>query len=148
MAKKLSKPQRHVLGDALRLVREQRARAEAQGLTGLPDGWARPFVLGYLMGVVDGLCQAKGVTFDETALAIWGLVLDDTFGRPASDDLRRRGVALLNAGDPAFERGRPWGGNEAMGFATGEIVPEGLVHVARGDEARMGGPVIPPTASA
>ena len=143
----LSKPQRRVLADALRLVRDQRARAEAEGAPLPPDvAWTTPFALGYVVGVVDGLCQAHGTPFDAMALALVGLVLDDTFGRPESDALRQRAVRLLEAGDADFARGRPWGGNEALGMARGLTRPVGLVHLARGDEARMGGPVGGPEA--
>ena len=137
----LSKFQRRVLSDALRLVRDQRRRAEADDEAHLaPEAaWPTPFGLGYLLGAVDGLCQAHGVPFDGTALAIYGLVLDDTFGRPDSDAFRRQGVTLMQAGDPDFGRGRAWGGNEAMGMAQG-AEPIGLVHLARGDERWMGGP--------
>ncbi len=138
----LSKPQRRVLDDALRLVREQRQRAEADAEATLqPEAaWATRFGLGYVFGAVDGLCQVHGVRFDGTALAIYGLVLDDTFGRPTSDALRQQGLALLQANDPDFIRGRPWGGNEAIGLVKGLMEPVGLVHLVRGDEARMGPP--------
>ena len=143
----LSKYQKRVLKDALRLVRDQRARAEAEGAPLAPeDAWATAFGLGYFMGVVDGLCQAHDVAFDGTALAIWGLVLDDTFGRPRSDGLRRDGVRLMQAGHPDFARGRPWGGNEAIGMQRGLMKPVGLVHLCQGLEARMGGPVGGPEA--
>ena len=138
----LSKPQRRVLDDALRLVRDQRQRAEADGAPFPPDvAWTTPFGLGYFVGVVDGLSQAHGVPFDGMALAVLGLVLDDTFGRPESDRLRQRALRLMEAGDAGFERGRPWGGNESIGMARGLSKPVGLVHLARGDEARMGPPV-------
>ena len=138
----LTRPQRRVLDDALRLVRDQRRRAEADDDAHLApsDAWATPFGLGYVLGAVDGLCQVHGAPFDGTALAIFGLVLDDTFGRPASDALRQRGVRLLQAGDADLERGRSWGGNEAIGLARARMEPVGLVHLARGDEDRMGPP--------
>ncbi len=138
----LSTSQRRVLDDALRLVRDQRQRGEDEGVPFPPDvAWTSPFALGYLVGAVDGLCQAHSVPFDGMALAIVGLVLDDTFGRPESDRLRQRAVTLLQAGDAAFARGRPWGGNEAIGLARGLTKPVGLIHLMRGDEGRMGGPV-------
>lgn len=96
--------------------------------------------MGYLLGVVDGLCQARGAPFDDAGLAVFALVLDDTFGQDAADDLRRQSVALLQANDADFGRGRAWGGNEAMGSAQGAHTPVGLVHLARGDENRMGPP--------
>lgn len=138
----LSKFQRRVLDDALRLVREQRQRAEADAEATLDPAaaWATRFGLGYFLGAIDGLCQVHGVRFDGTALAIYGLVLDDTFGRPRSDALRQQGVALLQANDADFARGRPWGGNEAIGLAKGMMEPVGLVYLARGDEDRMGPP--------
>lgn len=138
----LSKPQKRVLQDALALVRNQRQQAEAEDAPFTPaQAWATPFGLGYFTGVVDGLCQAHGVPFDAMALAILGLVLDDTFGRPQSDRLRQRAVELMQANDADFARGRPWGGNEALGLQRGLMKPVGLVHLARGDEHRMGGPV-------
>ena len=143
----LSKYQRRVLSDALRLVRDQRQRAEAEGAPFPPAvAWTTPFALGYFVGVVDGLCQAHGVPFDGMGLAIVGLVLDDSLGRPESDRLRQRAVALMTAGDADFQRGRPWGGNEAIGMQRGIMQPVGLVHLMRGDEARMGGPVGGPQA--
>ena len=136
----LSPAQRRVLDGALEVVRDQRRRADLEGAPLSPQqAWSTPFGLGYLIGVVDALCQAHGAPFDGTALAVWALVLDDTFGRPESDRLRQRGLDLLEAGDPSFNRGRPWGGNEAIGFARGQHTPVGLVHLARGDEHRMGG---------
>lgn len=143
----LSKPQKRVLDDALRLVRDQRRRAEAEGAPLAPDpAWTTPFGLGYFVGAVDGLCQAHGVPFDGMALAVLGLVLDDTFQRPQSDRLRHRAVELLQAGDADFARGRPWGGNEAIGMQRGLMKPVGLVHLAQGLEDRMGGPVGGPAA--
>lgn len=142
----LSKYQKRVLKDALRLVRDQRQRAEAEAPLDPAEAWATPFGLGYLLGAVDGLCQAHDVPFDGMALAIYGLVLDDTFGRPRSDALRRRGVELMQAGHPDFARGRPWGGNEAIGMQRGLSRPEGLVHLAQGREDQMGGPVGGPEA--
>ena len=138
----LSKSQKRVLDDALRLVRDQRRRADAEGAPFAPDqAWTTPFGLGYFVGAVDGLCQAHGVPFDGMALAILGLVLDDTFRRPQSDRLRQKAIDLLEAGDADFARGRPWGGNEALGLQRGLMKPVGLVHLARGDEHRMGGPI-------
>lgn len=136
----LSPSQRAVLDDALRLVREQRQRAEAEDAALAPaDAWTTPFGLGYLLGAIDGLCQVHGAPFDAMALAVYGLVLDDTFGRPQGDRLRERGLDLLEAEDADFSRGRPWGGNEAIGLAKGQHVPVGLVHLAHGREDRMGG---------
>ena len=129
-----------MLDAALALVRDQRQRAEAEGAPLDPEtAWTTPFALGYFVGVVDGLCQAHRAPFDGMALAVVGLVLDDTFGRPQGDRLRHRAMDLLEAGDADFQRGRPWGGNEAMGAARGLVEPVGLVHLARGDEHRMGG---------
>lgn len=136
----LSPAQRRVLDDALRLVRDQRQRAEAEGAPLDPaQAWSTPFGLGYLLGAIDGLCQVHSVPFDGMALAIWALVLDDTFGPAAGGALRQRGLDLLQADDASFGRGRPWGGNEAIGLARGLATPVGLVHLARGDEHRMGG---------
>ena len=138
----LSKSQRRVLDDALRLVRDQRQRGEAEGAPFPPSvAWTTPFGLGYVLGAVDGLCQAHGVRFDGMALALVGLVLDDAFGRPESDRLRQRAVRLLETKDADFLRGQAWGGNEALGQARGLTTPVGLVHLMRGDEARMGPPV-------
>ena len=134
----LSPAHRRVLNAALALVRDQRQRAETAPFT--PDlVWTSPFALGYLVGAVDGLCQAHGAAFDDAGLAVFALVLDDTFGQDAADDLRRQSVALLQADDPAFGRGRAWGGNEAIGAAQGRHTPVGLVHLARGNEERMTG---------
>lgn len=134
----LSPAQRAVLADALGLVRSQRERAAAVA-TDPAARWATPFALGYFVGAVDGLCQAHGAPFDGMALAVFGLVLDDTFGPARSDALRARALDLLDAGDAAFGRGRAWGGNEALGLGHGHV-PSGLVHVARGDEGRMAFP--------
>ena len=133
----LTPAQQAVLNDGLRLVRDQRRRA----LPVTPDPasmWSTPFGLGYFVGAVDGLCQVHGAPFDSMALAVLGLVLEDTFGRDLSDVLRNRALDLLEANDPDFNRGRPWGGNEAVGFARAGHVPVGLVHLAEGKEARMG----------
>ncbi|MEM0962488.1 MAG: hypothetical protein AAGK21_08150 [Bacteroidota bacterium] len=129
-----------MLDDALRLVRDQRQRAEVEDTPLAPaDAWSTAFGLGYLLGAIDGLCQVHGAPFDGMALAVYGLVLDDAFGRPRGDALRQRGLDLLQAEDADFRRGRPWGGNEAVGFARGQHTPVGLLHLARGDEQRMGG---------
>ena len=137
----LSPAHRRVLDNALAVVRGQRQRAEAGGAPFAPDlVWTGPFGLGYLVGVVDGLCQAAGAPFDDAGLAVFALVLDDAFGPDDADRLRPQAVALLQAGDAAFGRGRAWGGNEAMGWARGLHTPAGLVHLARGDEDRMGPP--------
>lgn len=133
----LTPAQRAVLADALRLVRDQRTRAVAVAADPTPR-WSTPFGLGYFVGAVDGLCQVHGAPFDGMALAVLGLVFDDTFGAE-SDALRNRALDLLEANDPDFNRGRPWGGNEAMGLAHGHT-PVGLVHLAQGHESRMGGP--------
>ena len=137
----LSASQRRVLDGALALVRDQRRRAEAEGAPLDPQtAWVTPFGLGYLLGAVDGLCQVHGAPFDGMAVAVYGLVLDDTFGRPQGDRLRQRGLGLLQSNDADFARGRPWGGNEAVGHARGLLAePVGLVHLARGDEGRMSG---------
>ena len=135
----LSPAHRRVLDAALALVRDQRQRADAGGAPFAPDlVWTGPFGLGYLLGAVDGLCQAMGAAFDDAGLAVFALVLDDTFGQDAADDLRRRAADWLQAEDPAFGRGRAWGGNEAVGSARGLHTPSGLVHLARGDEDRLG----------
>lgn len=133
----LTPAQRAVFDDALRLVRDQRRRAAAVAADPT-SAWTTPFALGYFVGAVDGLCQSYGAPFDGMALAVLGLVLDDTFGREQSDALRNRALDLLEAGDPDFNRGRPWGGNEAVGLARGQHVPVGLVHLAEGKEGRMG----------
>ena len=138
----LSASQTRVLQAVLALVRTQRERAEAEGAPLRPmQAWATPFGLGYLLGAVDGTCQAHGVPFGETMLAAFALVLDDVFARPMSDPIRAQAVRWMEAGHPDFERGRQWGGNEAMGSARALAEPAGLVHPARGDEHRMGGPV-------
>ncbi|MGB3545132.1 hypothetical protein [Rubrivirga sp.] len=136
----LSPAQRRVLDGALEVVRDQRRRVDLEVDDFNPVHiWATPFGLGYTVGVVDALCQVHGAPFDGMALAVWALVLEDTFGRVQGDRLRQRGLDLLEAKDPDFNRGRPWGGNEAMGAAQGQHTPVGLVHLARGDEHRMGG---------
>ena len=137
----LSPAHRRVLDDALALVRDQRQRAEAGGAPFTPDlVWTGPFGLGYLLGAVDGLCQTAGVPFGDAGLAVWALVLDDTFGPETADGLRAQATDALQAEDPAFARGRAWGGNEAVGAARGQHTPVGLVHLARGDQDRMGAP--------
>ena len=137
----LSPAHRRVLDAALALVRDQRQRAEAGGAPFAPAlVWTSPFGLGYLLGAVDALCQAHRAPFDGAGLAVFALVLDDAFGPEAADDLRRQAVGLLQADDGAFGRGRAWGGNEALGAAQGRHTPVGLVHLARGDEGRMGPP--------
>ncbi len=136
----LSPAQRRVLDGALEVVRDQRRRAVLEDDAFEPiQAWATPFGLGYLIGVVDALCQVHKAPFDSMALAVWALVLEDTFGRVEGDRLRQRGLDALEAEDADFNRGRPWGGNEAMGHAQGQHVPMGLVHLARGNEHRMGG---------
>ena len=139
MTNPLSPDQQAVLDGAVRLVREQVARAEAGDRpTATPPGAAfgTPFGLGYLFGAVDALCQAHGVAFDGMALAVYALVLDAAVGRPA-DALRTQALDLEARGDADFGRGRRWGGNEAAGWARGQHVPVGLVHLAQGDEGRM-----------
>ena len=137
----LSPAHRRVLDAALALVRDQRQRAEAAGAPFRPAlVWTGPVGLGYLLGAVDGLCQAHGAAFDAAGLAVFGLVLDDTFGPDAADGLRRQAVAWVQAGDADLGRGRAWGGNEALGAARGLHTPVGLVHLARGDADRMGPP--------
>lgn len=128
--------QRAVLADALRLVREQEARAEAEGTPLTPDALERPFALGYLFGVVDALVQTRGAAFDARALAVYALVLDSALGRDAAD-VRERALDLHEASDTTFARGHRWGGNETLGWSQGRHTPVGLVHVARGDEERM-----------
>ena len=135
----LSPAHRRVLDDALALVGDQRRRAEAGGAPFAPALiWSGPVGLGYLMGAVDALCQARRVEFGAPGLAVFGLVLDAVFGAEAADDLRRQALDLVRSEDPAFGRGRAWGGNEAAGSARGLHTPVGLVHLARGDEDRMG----------
>ncbi len=137
----LSPAHRDVLDAALAIVRDQRRRAEASGAPFTPGlAWTGPFGLGYLVGVVDGLCQVQGAPFDDAGLAVFALVLDDAFGQDAADDLRRRSVALLQSSDASFGRGRAWGGNEAVGSARGLHTPDGLVQLSRGNENRMGPP--------
>ncbi len=137
----LSPAHRRVLDAALALVRDQRQRAEAGGAPFAPGlVWTGPFGLGYLLGAVDALCQANGAPFDAAGLAVFALVLDDTFGPEAADSLRRQAVEWVQGDDETFGRGRAWGGNEALGAAQGRHTPVGLVHLARGDEGRMGPP--------
>ena len=138
----LSAAQTRALEASLGVVRDQRRRVREEGAPLDPvQAWSTPFGLGYLLGVVDGMCQAHGAAFDAHGLAMYGLVLDDTFGRPRSDALRRLAVRHLQAGHADLARGRQWGGNEAIGQTRGLAVAVGLVLLARGDEGRMGGPV-------
>ena len=129
---------RAVLADALRLVREQAARAEEDpDAVPLAEVIDSPFGLGYLFGAVDALCQGHGAAFDGMALAVYALALDAALDREA-DDVRDRALDLHESDDPTFARGRQWGGNEAMGWKAGQHEPVGLLHLARGDEGRMG----------
>ncbi len=126
-----------VLADAIRLLREQAARLDADpAARPLGEAVECPFGLGYLFGVVDALSQRHGAPFDGMALAAYALTLDAALDREAPD-VRDRALTLHEANDPDFERGRRWGGNEAAGWARGQHKPVGLLHLARGDEHRM-----------
>ena len=127
----LSDPQRRVLHDARRLLAEQIELASAAPSTGpLAEVAATPFGCGYLMGVVDALCQVHGAPFDAIALGIFGVILDETCGRDAAAE-RNSAVDALTAPTENFDNGYRYGGNEALGWSRCECVPSALVLMAR-----------------
>lgn len=127
----LSALQTAVLNDARRLLAEQTALSRATPATGpLADAAATPFGAGYLMGVVDALCQIHGVSFDAVALGIFGRVLDEVCGRDASSE-RDAAIDALASPSAAFDEGYRYGGNEALGWTRHACVPSALVLKAR-----------------
>ena len=127
----LTPAQRAVLRDARRLLAGQIELAREAPSTGpIAPVAATPFGGGYLMGVVDALCQIHGAPFDAVALGVFGAVLDEACGRDATTE-RDAAVEYLAAPDDEFENGYRYGGNEAMGWARGECVPSALVLLAR-----------------
>ena len=130
-ASTLAAPQRAVTRDARRILAEQIELAREAPSTGpIAPVAATPFGGGYLMGVVDALCQIHGAPFDEMALAIFGAVLDEACGRDASLE-RNAAIEALTAPNEEFENGYRYGGNEALGWSRGECVPSALVLLAR-----------------
>ena len=120
-----------VLNDARQLLTEQTEWARAAPSTGpLADVAATPFSLGYLMGVVDALCQVHGAPFDAIALGIFGAVLDEACGRDATIE-RDAALDALAAPSEAFDDGYRSGGNEALGWWRRACVPSALVMMAR-----------------
>ncbi len=134
----LSDAQWAVFRDARRLLADQRTLAEQAPSTGpLADAVATPFGQGYVLGVVDALCQRHGAPFDTTAYGIFGVVLESILGRPVDVELDAaieclaRGNAMAHESPYGFDTGREYGGNEALGWARSECVPCALVHMAR-----------------
>ena len=127
----LSNSQRGVLHDARRLLAEQMELASAAPSTGpLAEVAATPFGCGYLMGVVDALCQLHGAPFDASALGIFGVLLDETCGRDATTE-RDSAIDALTAPTENFDNGYRYGGNEALGWSRRQCVPSALVLMAR-----------------
>ena len=127
----LSAAQLAVARDARRLWAEQIELASQAPSTGpLAVVAATPFGRGYLLGVVDALCQTHGAPFDETALAIFGALLDEACERDASAE-RDAALEALVAPNGEFENGYRYGGNEALGWSRNECVPSALVLMAR-----------------
>lgn len=127
----LSDAQRDVLHDARRLLAEQIELASAAPSTGpLAEVAATPFGCGYLMGVVDALCQIYGAPFDAVALGIFGVLLDEMCGRDAAAE-RDSAIDALTAPTKNFDNGYRYGGNEALGRSRRECVPSALVLMAR-----------------
>ena len=127
----LSDSQRSVLHDARQLLAEQIELASAAPSTGpLAEVAATPFGCGYLIGVVDALCQIHGAPFDAVALGIFGVLLDETCGRDAAAE-RDSAIDALTAPTKHFDNGYRYGGNEALGRSRRECVPSALVLMAR-----------------
>ncbi len=127
----LSALQIAVLNDAQRVLAEQIELARAAPATGaISEVAATPFGAGYLMGVVDALCQVHGAPFDAIALGIFGAVLDEACGRDASIE-RDAALDALASPSAAFDEGYRYGGNEALGWMRHACVPSALVLKAR-----------------
>jgi hypothetical protein len=127
----LSHAQTAVLNDARRLLSEQTELARAAPATGaISDVAATPFGQGYLVGVVDALCQVHGAPFDEIALGIFGAVLDEMCERDTTAE-RDAAIEALASPSRAFDDGYHYGGNEALGWKRRACVPSALVIMAR-----------------
>jgi hypothetical protein len=120
-----------VLKDARQLLTEQTELARAAPATGpLSEVVSTPFGQGYLLGVVDALCQVHGAPFDEVALGIFGVVLDEACGRDATIE-RDAAIEALASPSKTFDEGYRYGGNEAIGWTRRACVPSALVMMAR-----------------
>ncbi len=130
----LSASQLAVFHDARRLLAGQIELAREAPSTGpIAPVAATPFGAGYLMGVVDALCQIHEVPFDAVALGIFGAILDETCERDATSE-RDAAIESLTAGDDeryGFADGYRYGGNEALGWSRGACMPSTLVLLAR-----------------
>ncbi len=132
----LSPAQTAVLCDARRLLIGQIELAREAPSTGpIATVAATPFGGGYLMGVVDALCQIRGAPFDTVALGIFGAILDEACGRDATTE-RNEAIEALTADDDeethyGFADGYRYGGNETLGWNRGACVPSTLVLMAR-----------------
>ncbi len=133
----LSLAQTAVLRDARRLLAGQIELAREAPSTGPIAGVAAtPFGGGYLMGVVDALCQIHGAPFDAVALGVFGALLDEACGRDASAERDAALDALATSDDDeethyGFADGYRYGGNETLGWNRGACVPSTLVLMAR-----------------
>lgn len=127
----LSTSQTAVLHDAQRVLAEQAELARAAPATGpISEVVATPFGQGYLLGVVDALCQVHGAPFDAVALGIFGALLDEACGRDATAE-RDAAIESLAAPPAAFDEGYRYGGNETLGWKCRACVPSALVLMAR-----------------
>lgn len=132
----LSDSQSAVLRDARKLLAAQIELARAAPSTGpIATVAATPFGGGYLMGVVDALCQIHETPFDAVALGIFGAILDEACGRDASAE-RDAAIEAVAMGDDesthyGFSDGYRYGGNETLGWKRGACVPTTLVLMAR-----------------
>jgi hypothetical protein len=127
----LSHAQTAVLKDARRLLTEQTELARAAPATEPLSGVAAtPFGQGYLMGMVDALCQIHGAPFDAVALGIFGAVLDEMCERDTTAE-RDAAIEALATPSRAFNDGYRYGGNEALGWSRRACVPSALVIMAR-----------------
>lgn len=133
----LSPAQSAVLLDARKLLAEQIELARAVPNTGpLSPVAATPFGGGYLVGVVDALCQIHGAPFDAVALGIFGAILDEACERDASVERDAALEALATSDEDeetyyGFADGYRYGGNETLGWKRGACVPSTLVLMAR-----------------
>ena len=127
----LSPSQTAVLNDARHLLAGQIELAREAPSTGpISKVAATPFGAGYLMGVVDALCQIHEVAFDAVALAIFGVILDEACERDAIAE-RNAAIDALDTPNTEFENGYRYGGNETLGWKRGACVPSTLVLMAR-----------------